>query len=215
MCTSPVLIQPDFDKQFFLQADMSAYSMGAVLSQEGEHLSLSLAKWHKPVHHPVAYYSTMFSPTERNYDIYERELLAMMKSLAHWRQYLGWTREPFIILSDHDNLHYWKSPRNYNRQTARWHADLQEYDYLIQHIPGKENISADALSRLPGVNQEKDDNQGIAVTPPKKFIATAQLEEPPPTDAQKRLIMTLVHDHPTAGHPGQDETIRKAKAHAK
>ena len=138
-----------------------------------------------------------------------------MKSLAHWRQYLGWTREPFIILSDHDNLQYWKSPQNLNRRTARWHADLQEYDYLIQHIPGKENIPADALSRPPGVDQGKDDNQGVAVIPSEKFIAMAQLEEPPPTDAQKRLIMTLVHDHPTAGHPGRDETIRKAKNHAK
>ena len=89
MCTSPVLIQPDFDKQFFLQADASAYGMGAILSQEGKHLSPSLAKQHKPVRHPVAYYSTTFSPTERNYDIYERELLAVMKSLAHWQQYLG------------------------------------------------------------------------------------------------------------------------------
>ena len=145
MCTSLVLAQPNFNKQFFLQADASAYGVGAVLSQEGEHLSPSLSKRHKPVRHPVAYYSATFSPTERNYDIYERELLAVMKSLAHWRQYLGWTREQFIILSDHDNLRYWKSPRNLNRRTARWHADLQEYDYLIQHIPGKENIPADAL----------------------------------------------------------------------
>ncbi|HEV7423777.1 MAG TPA: hypothetical protein VGO21_01150, partial [Candidatus Paceibacterota bacterium] len=56
-------------------------------------------------------------------------------------------REPFIILSDHANLQYWKSPRNLNRCTARWHADLQEYDYLIHHIPGKDNVPADALSR--------------------------------------------------------------------
>ena len=98
MCTSPVLIQPDFNKQFFLQADASAYSVGAVLSQEGEHLSPSLAKRHKPIRHPVAYYSTTFSPTKRNYNIYERKLLAVMKSLAHWQQYLGWTREPFIIV---------------------------------------------------------------------------------------------------------------------
>jgi hypothetical protein len=57
-----------------------------------------------------------------------------MKSLAHWRPYLGWTKELFTILTDHANLQYWKSPRNLNRRIARWHANLQEYDYKIQHI---------------------------------------------------------------------------------
>ena len=54
-----------------------------------------------------------------------------MKALAHWRQYLGWTKEPFVIMTDHANLQYWKSPKNLNRQTAQWQADLQEYDYKI------------------------------------------------------------------------------------
>jgi hypothetical protein len=64
----------------------------------------------KPKHHPIAYYSATFTPTERNYDIYERELLAIMKALGHWRPYLGWTKEPFTILTDHTNLQYWKAP---------------------------------------------------------------------------------------------------------
>ena len=128
MCCSPVLIQLNFNKRFFLQADASAYGVGAVLSQEGEHLTHTLAKRQKPTLHPIAYFSCTFTPTERNYDIYERELLAVMKSLAHWRPYLGWTKEPFTILSDHANLQYWKSPKNLNRRTARWHADLQEYN---------------------------------------------------------------------------------------
>ncbi len=130
MCESPVLTQPDFEKRFYLQTDASAYGMGAVLSQKGES-SPSLNKRTKPTIHPIVYYSATFTPTERNYDIYERELLAMMKSLAHWRPYLGWTKEPFVILTDHANLQYWKAPKNLNRRTARWHADLQEYDYEI------------------------------------------------------------------------------------
>jgi hypothetical protein len=210
MCSDPILIQPNFNKPFYLQADASAYGVGAVLSQEGEHLSPSLAKRHKPILHPVAYYSATFTPTERNYDIYERELLAVMKSLIHWRQYLGWTKEPFTILSDHTNLQYWKSPKNLNRRTTRWHADLQEYDYRIQHIPGKENIPADALSRPPNADQGKEDNKNVAVIPPDKFINTLQTETPL-TDLTKRTLMALVHDHPTAGHLGRDETIRKAK----
>ena len=124
MCRAPVLRQPDFLKKFYLQTDASAYGVGAVLSQEGDITTPSLAKFKKPVTHPVAFFLATFTPTERNYDIYERELLAVMKALAHWRLYLGWTKFPFTIMTDHANLQYWKSPKNLNRRTARWHANL-------------------------------------------------------------------------------------------
>ena len=83
MCQAPVLCQPDFYKKFYLQTDASAYGMGAILSQEGDTTTPSLAKFKKPVTHPVAFFLATFTPTERNYDIYERELLAVMKALAH------------------------------------------------------------------------------------------------------------------------------------
>jgi hypothetical protein len=83
MTSSPVLTQPYFNKKFYLQVDASAYSVGAVLSQEGKYTSPSLLKFTKQVLNPIAYYSAMFTPV-KNYDIYERELLAIMKSLAHW-----------------------------------------------------------------------------------------------------------------------------------
>ena len=106
MCGSPVLVQPDIDKQFTLHMDASAYGMGTILSQEGNHTTKTLAHCHKPILHPVAYYSATFTPTEWNYDIYERELLAVIKALAHWRHYLGWTKTPFIIYTNHANLQY-------------------------------------------------------------------------------------------------------------
>ena len=77
MCESPVLIQPDVDKQFTLHMDASAYGMGTILLQEGNHTTKTLAQHHKPVLHPVIYYSATFTPIEQNYDIYERELLAV------------------------------------------------------------------------------------------------------------------------------------------
>jgi hypothetical protein len=83
MCSSPVLTQPDFERRFFLQANASTYGVGAVLLQEGK-TSPTLAKRAKPITHPITYYSATFTPTEWNYNIYERELLAIMKSLAHW-----------------------------------------------------------------------------------------------------------------------------------
>jgi hypothetical protein len=83
MTSLPVLMQPDFDKKFYLQVDTSAYGMGTILLQEGKHTTPSLLKRTKPVLNPIAYYSATFTSVKRNYNIYERELLAIMKSLAH------------------------------------------------------------------------------------------------------------------------------------
>ena len=214
MCKAPVLLQPNFNKKFYLQTDTLAYSMGAVLLQEGG-ITLSLATHKKLVLHPIAYFSATFTPTEHNYNIYEQELLAIMKALAHWRLYLRWTKHPFTIITDHANLQYWKSPRNLNRRTAQWHADLQEYDYEILYIPSKTNIPPDALSRLPRADKGEMDNQGIELLDPKRFtIATIAPEGKIHVLAiteVKRGIITLVHNHPTAGHPGRDETIHKTK----
>jgi len=118
-------------------------------------------------------------------------------------------------MTDHANLQYWKSPKNLNHRTARWHADLQEYNFNILYIPGKTNIPLDALSRLPGADKGKNDNKEVVVLPAEKFaiaIAPTQpLIEVPPLDLVKRGIMRLIHDHSSAGHLGRDETLRKAQ----
>ncbi len=155
MCSCLVLTQPDFNKPFFLQTDASAYGVGAILLQEGEHHAVASQK---PKLHPITYYSATFTPTKWNYDIYEWELLAIMKALTHWQHYLGWMKNPFTILTDHANLQYWKSPRKLNYRTARWHANLQEYDFVIKHIPRKINTPADKLSCPPNTNQGENDN---------------------------------------------------------
>jgi len=65
MCTAPVLKQLNFEKKFYLQTNASAYSMGAILSQEGDIPTTSaLSKCQKPILHPVAYYSATFIPAE-------------------------------------------------------------------------------------------------------------------------------------------------------
>ena len=67
-------------RPFFLSTNASAYGVGAVLSQEGEINPCTK----KPTQQPIAYYSATFTPTERNYDIYECKLLAVIKALTHW-----------------------------------------------------------------------------------------------------------------------------------
>jgi L-rhamnose mutarotase len=109
MCQQPVLKQPDFTKPFAVFTDASAYGVGAILSQEGGPNTQNRTKYH-----PVTYYSATFTETERNYDIYDRELLTIMKVITHWRPYLIWTKEPFKIFTDHANLLHWKSPRKLN-----------------------------------------------------------------------------------------------------
>jgi hypothetical protein len=93
---------------------------------------------------------------------------------------------------------------------ARWHVDLQEYDYEIQHVPDKANILADVLSQPPEVDQGEKDNRQVTILAPCHFVNAATIEEGPFKD-QKKVLMMLTHDHVTAGHPGHNETIRKAK----
>jgi hypothetical protein len=81
MCQKPVLANPDLKKMFYLQTNMSTSGAGAVLSQEVDNRKRRL----------VAYFSCTFSPVEANYDIYEKEFLAIIKAIQNWRAYLIWT----------------------------------------------------------------------------------------------------------------------------
>src|SRR5712671_2344635 len=90
MCQKPVLAQPNYDKPFIVHTDASAYGVGTILLQEGE--LPSDVKTFKLLLHPIAYYSGTFIQAERNYDIYKRELLAVVKALKHWRHHLGGSR---------------------------------------------------------------------------------------------------------------------------
>jgi RNase H-like domain found in reverse transcriptase/Reverse transcriptase (RNA-dependent DNA polymerase)/Integrase zinc binding domain/Chromo (CHRromatin Organisation MOdifier) domain len=189
MTDKPVLRQPDFTKPFVLLTDASAYGVGAILSQEGGPNNPNTNK--KPRLHPVAYYSATFTETERNYDIYERELLAIIKAITHWRPYLIWTKEPFTILTDHANLLHWKSPRKLNRRTARWHGELQDYNFKLQHVPGKLHTAADALSRPTGADEGKEDNQQMTMIPEAAFIRIMG----PDSDGSIEHTITIVQNH--------------------
>ena len=207
MCSHPVLKQPNYDKPFFLATDASAYGVGAVLSQEGDFNP----RTKKFIQQPIAYYSATFTPTERNYDIYERELLAVIKALDHWRPHLAATEEPVTVLTDHANLTFWKNPRKVNRRVARWFSFLQDYNLIIKHVPGKLHAGPDMLSRPPNANKGEDDNMDVTLIPPEAFIRT--LEPSQPTEEEKREILRLYHDSPTGGHLGRDQTYEEVTRH--
>ena len=99
-------------------------------------------------------------PAEQNYEIYDKKLLAIVEALAKWRQYLLDAAETFEIWTDHENLKYFREPHKLNRWLARWYLKLQDYNFVLQHIPGKTNTKADILSKKEQVNT-KEDNKDV------------------------------------------------------
>ena len=108
----------------------------------------------------IVFLSKTMQPAERNYEIYNKELLAIMKALTKWRQYLLDVMEPFKIWTDHKNLKYFREPHNLNRWQARWYLKLQDYDFTLRHILEKTNMKANILSRKDQVNTQ-DDNKDV------------------------------------------------------
>jgi len=109
--------------------------------------------------HPVAFYSRKLTPAEENYDIYDRELLAIVDSLRHWRVYLEGAYEDTKVYSDHQNLERFTTTKILNRRQARWAEILGSYNFVVIHRPGKENTKADLLSRRPDYMADLKSNE--------------------------------------------------------
>ncbi len=145
LCSSPVVRLPDFSRSFIVASDASDLAAGAVLSQQfddGEHA--------------VAYYSFTFNSAEQRYSATERECLALIRSIEHWRVYLLGKR--FTAFTDHASLQWLLAVSDPNGRLVRWRLRLSAYDCDVIHRPGKDNIVPDALSRLPRVAIRPDDN---------------------------------------------------------
>ncbi len=102
-----ILTIPTNEGKFRVEADASGGAIGAVLSQEQD------GKWR-----PVSFLSKSLSVTERNYEIYDKELLAIMLALEEWRHYLMGAYQDFKIWMDHQNLQYFQKPQKVNRRQA-------------------------------------------------------------------------------------------------
>ncbi len=137
--SAPILIAPDPSRQFVVEVDASEVGVGAILSQR----SSSDDKVH-----PCAYFSHRLSPAERNYDIGNRELLAVKLALEEWRHWLEGSGVPFIVWTDNKNLEYIKSAKRLNSRQARWALFFGRFYFSISYRPGSKNIKPDALSRI-------------------------------------------------------------------
>lgn len=130
LVSAPVLALPDFQQPFTLETDASDLGIGAVLSQN---------------QHPIAYVSKPLGPRTQGLSTYEKECLAIMMVVDHWRPYLQF--QEFLILTDHHSLMHLAEQRLNTPWQHKAFTKLLGLQYKIVYRKGKHNVAADALSR--------------------------------------------------------------------
>ena len=163
--SAPILTHSDPSLQFVVEVDASDSGVGAVLSQRSP-------KDHKL--HPCAFFSRRLSPAERNYDVGNRELLAVVLALEEWRHMLEGAEQPFVVWTDHKNLSYLRSAKRLNSRQARWALFLGRFNFILTYRPGSRNTKPDALSRqsVP----EKSCSEPETILPHSCVVAAATWE---------------------------------------
>ena len=138
LLSEPFLLAPDYDKPFTLCTDASDKAVGSCLMQcDGDGID-----------RPVCYYSKKLNKHQLNYSTIEKEALALILSLKHFSVYLDNPSHVITVYTDHDPLRFLSKMRNSNQRLMRWFLAMQEYNLDIRHIRGKDNVIADALSRI-------------------------------------------------------------------
>jgi len=152
--TAPVLMSPQDSEPFRVEADSSDFTTGAVLSQQ----STTDGKWH-----PIAFYSKSLSSVERNYEIHNKEMLAIICALEEWRHFLEGATYPVEIWTDHKNLEYFMTAKKLNRRQARWSLYLARFNFLLHHRLGRTMGKLNALSRRADHGNGASDNENIVL----------------------------------------------------
>ena len=140
MITEPILQHFNPEQPVTIKMDASDYTIGAICSQPNE----------KGILHPKAYYSRKLKDSEHNYDIHDKELLAIVDALRKWDTYCKTMGPKITILTDHKNLEHSKTMKDLNLRQARWGEQLANYDFTIRYGPGKIAGKPDILLRESG-----------------------------------------------------------------
>ena len=146
LVSAPILAMPQDEGEYRLDTDASNEAIGAVLSQvqEGQE-------------RVVAYGSRLLRPQEKNYCVTRKELLAIVNFIKHFRPYL--LGRKFTVRTDHAALKWLRNMAEPVGQQARWLESLEEYEFEVEHRPGKRHANADALSRRPCRQCSVEDEQ--------------------------------------------------------
>ncbi|MCO5566654.1 hypothetical protein L7F22_020332 [Adiantum nelumboides] len=171
--TAPILIHADPTKPFILETDTSDFALGAILSQVGDDGRV----------HPVAFHSRKFLAAEINYEIHDKELLAIVDSFETWRHLLEGAPHKITVYTDHKNLEYFMASRVLNRRQARWSGILSRFDSVISYRPGHQQGKPDALSRrsylAPKEGDASFDQQESVILKPEQLKLNAIISNAP------------------------------------
>ncbi len=146
LISRPVLAFPQLGSPFVVEVDASDYAAGGVLSQLSDDNTL----------HPVAYFSTAFKGSQRNWAAISKEAFALVLAIRHWHVYLAGTS--FVLNSDHNPLVHLRKQKDPTGKFARWISELEEYNYTVKYIRGKDNAKADLLSRNEFASSDQPDS---------------------------------------------------------
>ncbi|CAB0039435.1 unnamed protein product [Trichogramma brassicae] len=148
IASAPMLSRPSFEHEFVVQTDASDSGLGAILTQniDGEEKVLCFA-------------SRTLNKAERNYSVTERECLAVLWAIRKFRPYVEGYR--FRVITDHSSLRWLHNLRNPTGKLSRWSLELQQFDYIVEHRKGTNNVVPDALSRL--YEDESDEAQVASI----------------------------------------------------
>ena len=151
--SSPILVHPNQEKPFFIEADASDFALGSVLYQQGDDGEF----------HPIAFHSRKFVAAEINYEIHDKELLAIVDSFEEWRRFLEGAQHTTTVFTDHKNLKYFHEAHVLNRRQSRWSIFLSRFNFIVEYRPSALQGQSDALSRqsylIPKGGDPEYDNQ--------------------------------------------------------
>jgi len=124
--------------------DASDFALGCVLSQ---FLDRKL--------HPVACHSRKLSPAERNYEIHDKELVAILEAFTEWKCYLAGVDKPITVYTDHQILQHFLTTKKWNPTQVRWAQELANFNFKIVYRPGTRGGKPAALSSRPEYRREE------------------------------------------------------------
>uniref|UniRef100_A0A670K6E2 Gypsy retrotransposon integrase-like protein 1 n=1 Tax=Podarcis muralis TaxID=64176 RepID=A0A670K6E2_PODMU len=175
------LLHVDLQKKLRVETDASDRAIGAVLLllQPGKEES----EWR-----PCAFFSRKLNKSERNYTVYDWELLAIHEAFRRWRHLLIGAQHKVQVCTDHKNLEYWRTARVLNQRQLRWAQEFSKFNFEICYVPGPENVRADALSRKPEYLEGEGAPEETHVIPEDRWVCGAALV------GQRELVEGTVHD---------------------